>query len=291
MPTFLLRLLLGSLLLLPALRTTAQQLRGRVIVAGTQQPVPFAAVGIKGQALGSTADEAGRFAFAAPVTQAATDSVIISCLGYRPCRLTLGQLRAAEASWPLTPVPQVLREVQVQHGQLTPAVLGRRATGGVAHWTTALRDVSPLAADERGWEICTLLPVRRSCYLDAFHVYIEQNGFAPIRLRFMLYAVEDGQPRRPLLTEDIQFTIPQQQTGWATLDLSSYHIQLPKGQTVAAGIQWLQGARLPEATEAFGGPGALPALGHRVALRDKSEAAWRVLPINVSMYLDVQQYE
>lgn len=267
-----------------------QQLRGRVVVVGTSQPVSFATVGVKGQPLGSTADEAGRFAFATPAALAPTDSVIISCIGYRARRLTVSQLQA-ENTWPLTPVAQTLGEVAVRHGRLTPATLGRTASGGVAHWTTNLRDVTTVATDERGWEIATVLPVRRSCYLDAFHLYLEQNGFGPVRLRFMLYAVEDGQPTRQLLTDDIQFVIPAQQTGWTVVDLSSYNLHLRKGQHVAAGIQWLQGQKLPAATEALGGPGAIPSLGHRVALRDKSEAQWRMLPVNVSMYLTVQQHD
>jgi hypothetical protein len=60
---------------------------------------------------------------------------------------------------------------------------------------------------------------------------------------------------------------------------------------VAVGVQWLQGEKLPAAAQAFGGPGAFPSATHRVAVRNKSEDEWRVLPINVSMYLNVQQYK
>jgi hypothetical protein len=139
--------------------------------------------------------------------------------------------------------------------------------------------------------VATVLTPRKDCYLDAFNFYIEQNGFKPIRMRFTLYAMEDGKPRRQLLTDDIQFTIPSQQTGWTSIDLSSYNIQLPKGQTIAAGIQWLQGEKLSASSHPLTGPGAFPSAGHRVAVRDKSEAEWHVLPINVSMNLAVQQYE
>ncbi|WP_460575003.1 carboxypeptidase-like regulatory domain-containing protein [Hymenobacter coalescens] len=287
-------LLLG---LLGCLSAQAQLLTGRVVAPPTSLPVAYATVGVKGRPLGSTTDDAGRFAFAVPAALPATDSVIISCVGFQSRRLTVGQLRQPDAVWTLQPGVQALQEVQVRHGRLTPAILGRQALGGSAHWTTAIRDNSPAAAglnagrDERGWEVSTLLPVRKSCYLDAFHVYIEQNGFDPIRLRFTLYAVENGKPRRQLLTDDIQFTIPREQTGWTSVDLSQYNIQLPKGQTVAAGIQWLQGTKLPTSAKAFGGPGAFPSPTHRVAVRNKSEDEWKVLPVNVSMYLAVQQYE
>ncbi|GAA4386815.1 carboxypeptidase-like regulatory domain-containing protein [Hymenobacter koreensis] len=269
----------------------AQQLTGNVVTADSGQPVAFATVGVKGKAVGTTTNEAGRFAFTAPESVVAQDSVIISCIGYRPLRLTIDQVKQSNRTWQLQPARQALQEVRVRHGRVAPAVLGRDAIGGAAHWTTALRDVEALKTDERGWEIVTLLPVRKSCYLDAFSVYIEQNGFQPVRMRFMLYSVENGKPGRQLLTDDIQFVIPSQQTGWATVDLSSYNIHLPKGQTVAAGIQWLHGEKLPNATQALGGPGAIPSVGSRVAIRNKSEDNWRVLPVNVSMYLAVQQYK
>jgi hypothetical protein len=200
-------------------------------------------------------------------------------------------LRKADAVWTLQPAVHSLDEVQVRHGKLTPAVLGRQANGGSAHWSTSIRDVAAVAGDERGWEIAAILPMRKSCYLDNFNVYIEKNEFSLIRMRFMLYAVEDGKPQRQLLTDDIQFTIPSQQTGWVRVDLSSYNIHLLKGQTVAAGIQWLQGEKPTAEAMLFGGPGAFPSAGHRVAVRDKSEAEWRILPINVSMHLNVQQYD
>lgn len=127
----------------------------------------------------------------------------------------------------------------MRHGKLTPTILGRQSSGGSAHWGTSIRDVATVTGDERGWEIAAILPMRKSCYLDDFNVYIEKNEFSLIRMRFMLYSVEDDKPQRQLLTDDIQFTIPSQQTGWVKVDLSSYNIHVQKGQTMAAGIQWL----------------------------------------------------
>ena len=77
----------------------AQQLRGRVVSAATGRSVPFASVGVEGRPLGSTADEAGRFTFADAPALTATDSVVISCVGYQSLRL--GQLRGPEATWQL----------------------------------------------------------------------------------------------------------------------------------------------------------------------------------------------
>ena len=291
-----LRLALAVLLFCGTLPALAQQLTGRVLAASSGKPVAFATIGVKGQALGSTADERGYFAFAVPATLPSADSVVISCVGFRSLRLTVGQLRGPESVWRLLPQTQTLGEVQVRHPKLKPAILGRNAKGGMAYWTTKIRDSTlTVASDERGWEVATVLPVRRSCYVDSFRFYVSQNDFKPVRFRFVLYELTNDRPTRQLLTDDIQFTLPSRQTGWVSLDLRAYNLQLRKGQTVAAGIQWLQGEKLdPKGgpkSGALSGPGAFPSVGHRVLVRDKSEAEWRSLPVNVSMYLAVQEYK
>ncbi|MGI4741730.1 MAG: carboxypeptidase-like regulatory domain-containing protein [Janthinobacterium lividum] len=281
-----------------SLALQAQGLKGRVLAASSAKPIAFATVGIKNKALGSTTDERGYFAFAVPTALPGTDSVIISCIGFRALRLTVSQLRQAERVWHLPLLAQALGEVQVRHPHLKPAIMGRNAVGGMgmAYWTTKIRDSTlTVASDERGWEVTTVLPVRRSCYVDSFRFYVSQNDFKPVRFRFVLYELIDGRPTRQLLTDDIQFTLPSQQTGWVNLDLRAYNIQLRQGQTVAAGFQWLQGEKLtPKSgpkSGALSGPGAFPSVGHRVLVRDKSEAEWRSLPVNLSMYLAVQEYK
>ncbi|MCB2376890.1 carboxypeptidase-like regulatory domain-containing protein [Hymenobacter sp. BT635] len=261
---------------------------GKVLTAaGT--PVPFASVGIKGQPLGTVADNQGLFPLASLARAQPTDTVVISCIGYESRPLLLGQLRQ-QPDVVLAPAPAQIREVRVRHSKLTPATLGRTQTSGSAHWNTSIRDIS--AADgNRGWEVGTALPITRNSYVDSFHFYVEQNDFGPILLRFVLYTMQRGQPGTLLLTDDVQFIIPAQQTGWIDVDLQQYGIHLAKGQTVAAGIQWLQGQQLSPDKVRFGGPGAFPSPTHRALTRDKSQAPWRSFPINVSMYLAVQKYK
>lgn len=279
------------LLLFYTLIGAAQELKGRTVSATSDKAVAFATVGVKGKALGSTADETGHFAFAVPATLPSTDSVIISCIGFQALRLMVGQLRQAEAVWHLQPQVQTLSEVRVRHARLKPAILGRDAIGGVAWWGTSSRDTSGAGAnDERGRELLTLLPVRRNCYLDTFRFYVQHNDFRAIRFRFKLYEIVDGRPGRQLLTDDIQFTMTSQQTGWIKLDLHAYNIQLRKGQRVAVGFQWLHDDRLSPEKGVFGSLAAFPSAGHRALLRKKSEDEWRTYPMNLSMYLAVQQF-
>ncbi|UYZ60322.1 carboxypeptidase-like regulatory domain-containing protein [Hymenobacter latericus] len=269
----------------------AQQLKGRVVAAQSGSAVAFATVGVKGKPVGTTTDAAGNFVLNTSASITGADSVIISCIGYRACRTTVAGLRSQPQAWELQPVAQPLQEVQVKHGRVRPATLGGKVEKGTAHWNTQTRDLAAVGDDERGWEVATILPVRHNGYIDGFHFYLEDNEFKLVRLRFMLYEVANGKPTKPLLTQDIQFTVPSGQTGWASVDLRQYNLQLHKGQTVAAGIQWLQGEKLHPESSRFGGPGAFPSATHRAVVRDKSEAEWRTFPVNASMYLAVQEYD
>lgn len=286
------RILLSILLISCEFTSIAQQLKGRVVADASGKAVAFATVGIKGRALGSTADETGHFAFAVPPELSAADSVIISCIGFRSRATTVGQLRQGEATWRLQPQVQPLNEVKVRHPRLKPNIMGRDAVGGMAYWTTNSRDTSDtVIGDERGRELATVLSVRKNCYLDTFRFHVQQNDFKTIRFRFTLYEMVDDRPGRQLLNDDIQFALTSQQTGWIGLNLRDYNIQLRKGQTVAVGIQWLHGERLTPEKGGFGDRAAFPSAGHRALLRKKSEAEWHSFPMNLSMYLAVQQYD
>ncbi|MBF9140496.1 carboxypeptidase-like regulatory domain-containing protein [Hymenobacter properus] len=288
LPRLFLLLLLALTSLLPS-RATAQAppLAGRV-QAASGQPVAFATVGVKGKAIGTTADATGRFAFAPPPTLTAADSVIISCVGFRSLRLTVAQLQRPGAVWTLQPMSQELQEVHVRHAQLKPGFIGCRSTFSPLQWTT---DSAADVRDVRGWELATMVPVRKNSFVDSFRVYFAHNEFRSLRLRFLLYDVQHGKPDRLLVNDDIQFLVPNQRTGWVGLDLRRYNLYLTKGQTVAAGIQWLQGEKATPKSQRLSGPVLLPTLINRTLIRQKSQAAWEKYAGNVSMYLAVQQYE
>ncbi|UOQ96206.1 carboxypeptidase-like regulatory domain-containing protein [Hymenobacter sp. 5317J-9] len=280
-------LLIFTLPFIPDSFAQTVRLQGRV-VAASGQPVPFASVGVKGKSIGSTADETGRFAFAAPATLANADSVIISCVGFRSLALTVEQLRRPEAVWTLQPLSHLLQEVQVRRPHMQPGFLGCRSAFSPMQWTT---DSAADVREMRGWELATMVRVRKNSFVDSFRVYFAHNEFRSLRLRFLLYDMQHGKPDRLLVADDIQFRVPNQRTGWVGLDLRRYNLHLTKGQTVAAGIQWLQGEKATPNSQRLSGPVLMPTLINRTLIRQKSQAHWEKYAANVSMYLAVQQYE
>jgi len=285
-------LLVGfSLILCRPTLLVAQTLQGIVQHDSTAAPVPFASVGVKGKALGTVADAQGHFSFSDTPDLAATDTIVITCVGYQPTRLVVRQVRQQPVTVRLQKQPQTLREVVIRHQQLRKETLGHRGETGLAHWgVSSMTQDSTRRRDMRGREFGTFLTPARNCYVDDFNLYIESNSFQEVRLRLLFYTVRDGRPAELLLPADIQFTIPNQYAGWFTVDLRPYNLQLIKHQKIAVAMQWLSSEGTTATRQWFGIPAVFPAALHRVFSRDKSQAEWRSYPCQPSLYLTVQSW-
>lgn len=276
-------LLLASFLLLicqPA-ALLAQTLQGTVQRDSTAAPVPFASVGVQGKTVGTVADAQGRFSIPNSPALAATDSVIISCVGYQPTRLLVQQLQEPVIVR-LRRQPQVLREVVVRGKQPKQVRLGHK---GISTFTslTFYTQADTVPHARLGREIGVLLPVKHPTQLESFHLFTFGRDFKSVMLRLNVYSVENGQPKSTLLQQDIVFTLNGQQRGWTTVDLRPYGILLDGPQQVVATVQWL--------TSEAGRPNSrflnIPAhlsLTHTTFRRDKSQADWLQLGANPSLY-------
>ncbi|HEX8330594.1 MAG TPA: carboxypeptidase-like regulatory domain-containing protein [Hymenobacter sp.] len=110
-------LLLWLLLLMgPALAQGPILLRGRVVDAETNQPIPNAQAGVAGNRIGTSTNEDGRFALSIP-PQYQQEPLEVALLGYR------------KYSQPLPPLPAPELRIALQ---ISPAALGEvRVTGSV----------------------------------------------------------------------------------------------------------------------------------------------------------------
>ncbi|WP_157541047.1 peptidase associated/transthyretin-like domain-containing protein [Hymenobacter aerophilus] len=254
--------------------------------------MPFASVGVKDKAAGTVADAQGRFRFPYSPELSATDSVIVTAVGFRPARLLLGQLRQPAVTIRLQAQPQVLRGVTVRHRQLQPQVLGRTGTGGIAHWgvNSIVKD-SVRRREMLGSEFGTFITSPRNCYVDDFNVYVQHNPFRQVRLRLVFYAVRDKRPAELLLPQDIQLVLTDQQQGWVKVDLRPYNLQFSKGQKVVVALQWLDAVGVTPNYQSFDVPAAFPTPLHLVYTRNKSQDEWKFYRGRPSLYLNVQSWK
>jgi uncharacterized membrane protein YqaE (UPF0057 family) len=266
----------------------AQTVLGSISRADSGAPVPYASVGVKGKPLGTVANDAGQFRLEALAQALPADTVVISCVGFLPHKRLVSDLRQRPVVV-LTAQATQLTEVSVRHGKLIPQVLGREATGGMAHWGNwAPKDSLP--KDKRGWEVGTFLTPAQNCFVDAFSLYVERNNFRFVRFRIMLYAAEGNHPTTLLTDQDMQFVLGAQQTGWVKVDLRSYNLHLKKDQKIALALQWLDNDEPMTTGKHISVPAAFPDPFHRAYIRDKSEAGWQIFPVKPSMNLSVQTY-
>ncbi|WP_139922003.1 alpha/beta fold hydrolase [Hymenobacter sp. DG01] len=282
--------LFTSLLCLLSLVTTphvlAQTLlQGTVLDAQTQARVPFASVGVVGKPLGTVADEQGRFQFTTPTDLA--EPVVVSCVGYQSTTVAAATLQAAGQVVRLRPSGVSLAAVTVRPGKVKTKTFGRTSSSSLmgASLYTEAGLVSDALAKEQG----TIIGLDKDCRLRDFNMHVAFNRFKSVKFRLNLYSVKDGLPDQPLLRQDVRFDVTQPR-GWVRVDLSPYQVQLQGQREVAVTIQWLQSEAQEGSPKAFG-ISAVPAPGHSILTRNKSQAAWQQLKASyLSFYLTADSY-
>ncbi|MCB2376889.1 carboxypeptidase-like regulatory domain-containing protein [Hymenobacter sp. BT635] len=273
------------LLLLSCLPTRAQTIAvtGQVLNATTQEPVPFAILGVRGKAIGTAADEQGRYLLRLPPDL--RDTLIVSCVGFEPRLVPPAQLVAGQRVFQLQPQQQVLRGVTIQSRKMKPGKLGRTAEKADVRWMGGSSGKTTVD-DEWGWEIGTLLTPERRSYLEEFHVYFTDNKYELLRFRLNLYTVKDSRPDKLISTQDVQLICPPTRQGWLRLDLRPYNIVLDAAQPVAATLQWLQSEKKDPEDKYF----SIPVIRQKqpgMVERENGHAAWTIHNLLPSLYFTV----
>jgi hypothetical protein len=255
----------------------------RVVDGQSRQPVPYASVGVVGRPVGTVADAQGSF-LPMRVGAAATDTVVVSCVGYQSRRLLVADL-AKLPELTLVPQAQALTEVQVKAGTWKRRNVGREGSGGFTFYNFHLQaDKEP--ANKLGREVGTILGVKPNSFVEEAYVYIRQKSFRHLRFRLNVRALDSqDHPAASLLTQDIQFAVADSTASWQHLDLKPYNINVGPQSRIAVTLEWLDGTPTKQQDwYSVTIPAALSAT-HRMVFRDKSEDQWKVQPINLSLYI------
>jgi hypothetical protein len=278
-------LLIGSLGVGVALAAQVQPNRPavRVVDGQCKQPIPYASVGVVGRPLGTVADAKGVFLLAR-VGAAASDTVVISCVGYQSRRLLVADLGKLPELM-LVPQTQTLAEVQVKAGTWKRRNVGREGSSGFTFYNFHLQaDKEP--ANKLGREVGAILGVKPNSFVEEAYVYLKQSSFRHLRFRLNVRALDSqDHPAASLLTQDVQFAVADSTASWQHLDLKPYNINVGPQSRIAVTLEWLDGTPTKQQDwYSVSIPAALSAT-HRMVFRDKSEDQWKVQPINLSLYI------
>lgn len=262
-------------------RAQIAPLEGQVLNAQTGQPVPFATLGVPRRGLGTVADEQGRYLLRLP---SLADTVIVTSVGFGREVVPPAALAAGQRVFRLTPAAQTLQAVQIAHRPVHPATLGRTQEKGDVRWVGGSSGLETVDT-EWGWEMGAVLTPPKPALLEELHVFFFDNTYEQLRFRLNLYALENGRPGRPLLSQDVQLTVVRWQKGWVTVDLRPYAIALA-AQPVVATIQWLQSEKTRPENKYFSIPVKRDPKQTMVE-RENSQALWTIHPMQPSLYFSL----
>ncbi len=210
-----------------------QRLIGQ-LTDGQQQPLAYASIGIIDSSVGTVADAQGRFTLYITDKISPTDTVVISLIGYRSRRFSVGDLGAAlNADSQLVMVEEVrqLSEVIVKAEKSRVKTLGK--SGYQTRMTTNFA-LSDLPRQNLGAEIGRRFNVSKGVnYLETYKFYLISN-FDSTSFRINVYRARG---MKNLLSQNIYITVPGKARQWVEVDLAPY--QIVTTDDVIISVQWV----------------------------------------------------
>lgn len=252
------------LLLTVAAGAVAQSISGVIMKAGSQEPVPFVNIGVPGKAVGTVADEQGRYRLSGA---ASTDTVRISSIGFRPRRLT-GQALLAQPNVQLTEDAVALREVKVK----AKGYFRRTRTLGVANESSG---TITLSATDLGAEIGTVISLKHkpTKVLNA-NFNVAYNRAGSLKFRVNLYRLlPNGKPSTEKLIQRDIIVTSSVAKGPVTVDLTADQLILDDDFFLA--LEWIGGADAAKVTNALAFSASIGYTNNELYIRTTSQGTWK----------------
>ena len=207
------------------------------LVDTLQRPVLYANIGIMNKPIGTVADGQGRFTLYVTDKVKATDTVLISLIGYRTLAFTVAQLGARLSGNPqivMTELARELSEVRVEARNSRVKTLGK--TGYKTKMVTNFA-LSELPRQNLGAEIGRRFNTSSGMNrLDKYQFYVITN-YDSIRFRINVY---QAKTMESLLSQNIYVNVRGKSRHWVEVDLLPY--QLTVSDDVVVSVQWIDSA-------------------------------------------------
>lgn len=252
------------LLMLLAAGARAQVISGIITKAGSQEPVPFVNIGVPGKAVGTVADEQGRYRLSGA---APTDTVRVSSIGFRPRRLTV-QALLAQPNVLLTEDAVALREVKVK----AKGYFRRTRTLGVS--TNSENSTLTLSAKDLGAEIGTVISLKhKPTKVLTANFNVAYNRAGSLKFRVNLYRLlPNGQPSTEKLVQRDIIVTSSVAKGPITVDLTADQLILDDDFFLA--LEWIGGADAAKVTNQLAFSASIGYTNNDLYVRETSQGTW-----------------
>lgn len=206
---------------------------GSIIDRNNNKPIPYVNIGVLNKGIGTVSGPKGEFSILL-TKQFLKDTIRISAIGYKPVEFPIQKLTEEER-----PLSIHLEE---HYGELDEVVVSterfKRKTLG--NKTQSKFMSTGFSYDQLGAEMGVKINIPNSPTLvEAFNFHVSYNRLStPSVFRLNFYHVEQGQPGRNILKENILVKIAPNQTGEISIDLQPYRIVLSDDVIVA--LEWVE---------------------------------------------------
>lgn len=188
----------------------------------TEQPIPYASIGVIGKNYGTLSDQNGIFELKIPVF-IDTDTLRVSAIGYENVSILKTEIKGIKNNlFLLVPVVYDLTEVKVKPKNVQYKILG---TGDYSK-----RNCTAFIGKEENWkgEQAAIQANNKpdlTVYFESFSFYIIKNDYPDsLKFRAMFYEVgQNGYPGKTFLKKPIIFKTNVKQ-GEVQVDLKDYSI-------------------------------------------------------------------
>jgi hypothetical protein len=253
------------------------RLTGQVLEAGTQQPVPAATIRLLHTSRQASAAADGSFSLPLPPGHA-TDTLLVSHLGFAPLRVGLATLRPGQAPrLYLRPQQMALQPVSIMARPWVERQVGITSAKALVHFTDGTLPAG------QPFEIAQVLRVGTvGTLVTAVHLYLAADQADSLTLAVRFYRLEGEQPGARLVEQPLYRRVAIRQ-GWLHLDLGPQPIYLTQDAVVGLTLLPNAAARTPVPVEIKLGGSA------RSFARPSSNAPWRVPPHHYRLFATVRQ--
>lgn len=243
-------------------------LKAQIIVEGSikdqsNNPIPYASIGIKNSRSGSLATENGQYKLVVP-DHLKDSAVIFSALGYLAKVVGLNELKN-NGNVVLTEKVAMLNEISINGSKLKEKTIGQQSRPFLTFSRMFDQNVPTI---EQG-NIFELFPETR---LNSYNFYIMPSSrFKQISLKLNIYKLKNDLPQESVLQENLLYKTTT--TGWQHIDLSSYALSFKDLDKIAVTLQLVAHQPLTDTAFVFG-LSAKKSVSRNLLFRYQSQGNW-----------------
>ncbi|WP_294962068.1 carboxypeptidase-like regulatory domain-containing protein [uncultured Flavobacterium sp.] len=261
----------------------SQNIEGKV-VDSLQKPIQYVSIGILNKPFGTVTDENGNFKFSMTDGIPESDTLRVSCMGYKSKDILFKNLNQNKINVQLESHIEKLDEVVINKNGLKEYTDGKDKTQtkhSVIFANPNYKNIN--LGSEIGKKFS--LGDKKPSFLTDFKFFIKDNNFEMVKFKINIYNIKDNRPDKMINQSNIIVEVNKKLTDWVNVDLSQFDITVQEDIIIT--VQWIEHS--PDGNK-LNLPIIIPSFGSTHYYKFGSQGKWEKYgKISSSMLLSYKQ--